>query len=103
MACGLPVVATDAGDNWDVIDGTPGCYRVGPDPAEIAARLEDAMTPPGRTDGPARVTRFSLERVAHEVLAVYEQARSARRTASRPIARQRDPVRRADRQQRYRA
>jgi teichuronic acid biosynthesis glycosyltransferase TuaC len=103
MACGLPVVATDAGDNWDVIDGTPGCYRVGPDPAEIAARLEEAITPPRRTDGPARVTRFGLERVAHEVLAVYEHARSARRAASRPIARQRDPALRADRQQRHRA
>jgi hypothetical protein len=41
--------------------------------------------------------------VAHEVLAVYEHARSARRAASRPIARQRDPALRADRQQRHRA
>ena len=103
MACGLPVVATDAGDNWDVIDGTPGCYRVGPDPAEIAVRLEEAITPPRRTDGPARITRFGLERVAREVLAVYEQARAAHRTASRPSARQRDAGQRAARQQRYRA
>jgi hypothetical protein len=41
--------------------------------------------------------------VAREVLAVYEQARSARKAASRPKARQRDPALRADRQQRYRA
>jgi glycosyltransferase involved in cell wall biosynthesis len=100
MACGLPVVATDAGDNWDVIAGTPGCYRVGPDPAEIAARLEEAITPPRRTDGPAHVARFGLERVAREVVAVYEQARSAVRAERRPIARQRDPAVRADRQQR---
>jgi hypothetical protein len=76
---------------------------VSPDPAEIAARLEEAITPPRRTDGPARVSRFGLERVAREVLAVYEQTRSARRAASRPIARQRDPAVRADRQQRHRA
>jgi teichuronic acid biosynthesis glycosyltransferase TuaC len=74
MACGLPVVATGAGDNWAVIADTPGCYRVGPDPAEIAARLEDAITPPRRTAGPARVARFGLERVAAEVLAVYALA-----------------------------
>jgi hypothetical protein len=94
------VVATDAGDNWDVIAGTPGCYRVRPDPAEIAARLEEAITPPRRTDGPAHVARFGLERVAREVVAVYEQARSAVRAERRPIARQRDPAVRADRQQR---
>jgi glycosyltransferase involved in cell wall biosynthesis len=74
MACGLPVVATDAGDNWNVIAGTPGCYRVASDPVEIAGRLEQAITPPRRTDGPARVTRFGLDNVAREVVGVYEQA-----------------------------
>lgn len=74
MACGLPVVATDAGDNWNVIANTPGCYGVRADPAEIADRLEAAITPPRRTVGPAKVTRFGLEHVAQEVISVYEEA-----------------------------
>lgn len=74
MACNLPIVATDAGDNWEVIDGTAGCHRTGADPAEIAARLEGALSPPRRTDGRSKVERFSMESTARAVVTVYEQA-----------------------------
>ncbi|HEV3311086.1 MAG TPA: glycosyltransferase family 4 protein [Chloroflexota bacterium] len=74
MACNLPVVATDAGDNWDLIAGTEGCFRTGADPSEIAARLADAISPPRRTDGRTNVERFSLDAIARSVVAVYEKA-----------------------------
>lgn len=74
MACGLPVIATDAGDAWDVIGDTRGCHRVAPVPADIAAAIEKALTPPRRTDGPARVQRFDLRNVACDVVSVYERA-----------------------------
>lgn len=74
MACNLPTVATDAGDNWDVLGDTEGCYRTSADPADIAARLEQAISPPRRTAGRDRVMRFGLEMTARSVVSVYEKA-----------------------------
>ncbi len=80
MACNLPIVATDAGDNWDVLGDTAGCYRTSADPVEIATRLETAISPPRRTVGRDRVMRFGLEMTAKSVVSVYEQAASIRPT-----------------------
>lgn len=74
MACDLPIVATDAGDNWDVIKDVDGCYRTGPDPAEIADRLAAAISPPRRTTGRARAERFGMDSIARRVVGVYERA-----------------------------
>ena len=73
MACGLPVVATDAGDNWDVIRGTTGCFETAAEPKEMADKLVRAVSPPRRTDGRSRVERFSLPSIAREVEGVYER------------------------------
>jgi teichuronic acid biosynthesis glycosyltransferase TuaC len=80
MACGLPIIATDVGDVRAVIGDTAGCYLVTPDSREIAARLEEVLTPPRRTDGPARITHLGLDRIAHQVIAVYERACAKKRT-----------------------
>lgn len=74
MACNLPIVATDAGDNWDVLGDTAGCYRTSADPAEIAFQLENALSPPRRTVGRDRVMRFGLDMTAKRVVSVYETA-----------------------------
>ncbi|HZT97551.1 MAG TPA: glycosyltransferase [Chloroflexota bacterium] len=74
MACNLPIVATDAGDNWDVLGDTAGCYRTGDDPKEIAGHLEAAVSPPLRTDGRKQVERFGLRSTAERVVSVYEAA-----------------------------
>jgi len=84
MVCNLPIVATDAGDNWDVLGDTPGCYRTGPEPAEVAAQLLNAVSPPRRTDGRTRVEKFSLDATARSVEEVYRQA--AKRKGSRSTA-----------------
>jgi teichuronic acid biosynthesis glycosyltransferase TuaC len=89
MASGLPIVATDAGDNWDAIRDTPGCYPTSADPVEIAACLRAAISPPRRTDGRARAQRFALDSIAGEVVSVYETALRAgarhRDTAVAPV------------------
>lgn len=88
MACNLPIVATDAGDNWDVMGDIQGCYRTGPDPAHIAAALESAISPPRRTDGRARVQRFGLPATARAVISVYESAiQRARQHSSTSVRR----------------
>ena len=96
MACNLPIVATDAGDNWEVLGDTPGCFRTSADPRDIAARLRDAISPTKRTDGRQRVRRFGLDAVARSVVDVYEvclqnaaRGRSARQNSpglSRPLS-----------------
>ncbi len=74
MACNLPVVATNAGDNWEVIDGTDGCYRTSDDPAEISVHLEAAISPARRTNGREHVRHFALDATARRVVSVYESA-----------------------------
>jgi len=74
VACGLPVIATDAGDAWDVIDQIEGCYRVQPEVGEIAARLEDALSPPRRIDGSIAAQNFSMDAIARDVVSVYQRA-----------------------------
>lgn len=74
VACGLPVIATDAGDAWDVIDGIAGCYRVQPEIGEIATKLEEALSPPRRIDGSNASRGFRMEAIARDVVSVYQRA-----------------------------
>ena len=73
MACNLPIVATDAGDNWDVIRGTEGCFETTDDASDMAAKLLAAVSPARRTDGRMRVERFGLQAIAKQVVGVYEK------------------------------
>lgn len=81
MACNMPIVATDAGDNWTVMGNTEGCYRTSAEPLEIAARLKDAITPPRRTAGRASVERFGIDAIARQVESIYEEAIRHRATS----------------------
>jgi len=88
MACNLPIVSTDAGDTWEVIRGTEGCFETTDDPDDIARHLTLAISPPRRTDGRSRVDRFSIQSVARQVEGVYEkvlrETRRSRAVSGRP-------------------
>ena len=74
MACNLPIVSVAVGDVPEVVDGTAGCAIVERDPDAIAGRLLDVLRQPRRSDGRARVRRFSFDRTAREIIRVYERA-----------------------------
>ncbi len=72
MACNLPVVSVDVGDVADVIGWTEGCFITGTDPAEIAGKLEMALSRGQRTSGREAVQKFGLPAIADQVIEVYE-------------------------------
>jgi glycosyltransferase involved in cell wall biosynthesis len=84
MACGTPVIATAVGGQLDaVVDGTTGILVPPGHPALLAQRIRQLLASPmlleafsmAATDR-AR-SRYSLDRIAHETLAVYDKALDA--------------------------
>jgi len=74
MACNLPVVSVDVGDVAEVVGGTAGCVVTEASPEALAEGLQQALAH-GRTRGRAVIRRrFSLDRIASQVLDVYQKA-----------------------------
>jgi glycosyltransferase involved in cell wall biosynthesis len=79
MACNLPVVSVDAGDAWEVIDGSRHCHRTSRDPADVAEKLAAVLRSGGqRSNGRSKVARLELSAVAKSVSRVYALARDRR-------------------------
>jgi glycosyltransferase involved in cell wall biosynthesis len=81
MACGTPVIAAAVGGQIDaVVDGTTGILVPPGRPALLAQRIRQLLSHPilleafsvAATDR-AR-SRYSLDRIAHETIAVYDKA-----------------------------
>jgi glycosyltransferase involved in cell wall biosynthesis len=81
MACGTPVIASAVGGQVDaVVDGTTGILVPPGHPALLAQRIRQLLSHPmlleafsvAATDR-AR-SRYSLDRIAHETIAVYDRA-----------------------------
>jgi glycosyltransferase involved in cell wall biosynthesis len=73
MACNLPIVSVRVGDVPQVIGSTPGCALAEREPADIADKLVQALRKLRRTDGRARISHLSHDRIARRVLEVYRQ------------------------------
>jgi len=84
LACGLPVVAVDAGDAREILEGLTNCAIAEPD-ADALARALAAVLADGRgcPDGPARVaSRYSLEATGARFLLFFQSALATGCTAS---------------------
>ncbi len=73
MACNLPIVSVPVGDVEEVISGTEGCYLCTQDPADIAAKLKQALDRGARTRGREAVAHLALDKVASRLVEVYQQ------------------------------
>jgi glycosyltransferase involved in cell wall biosynthesis len=81
MACGTPVIASPVGGQVDaVVDGTTGILVPPGRPALLAQRIRQLLAHPMLLEGfsvaaadRAR-SRYSWDRIAHETLAVYDNA-----------------------------
>jgi glycosyltransferase involved in cell wall biosynthesis len=76
MACNMPIVAVDAGDAWEVIEGVEQCRRAERNPVDIAEQLDAVIKAGGRSNGRERIGHLELSEVAKRVVAVYENVLS---------------------------
>jgi glycosyltransferase involved in cell wall biosynthesis len=89
MACGLPVIAAEAGASQDaVIHGVTGYLLPSAEPAPLAARIRQLLASPMLREGlgiaaaSRAADRYSWERISQETLAGYETLAHRRLQAS---------------------
>lgn len=73
LACDVAVVSVDVGDVRERLDGIEGCYVADATPEDLAARLRAALDHGRRVNARECVRDLSLESVACNLAAVYEQ------------------------------
>jgi len=73
MACNVPIVSTDVGDVAQVLAGVEGCFITSAEIPDIVANLRRAVAFGRRTDGRRRVEPMSQQRIAEQLVAVFEE------------------------------
>jgi glycosyltransferase involved in cell wall biosynthesis len=76
LACLTPVVSVSVGDVPQVLAGLPGCSVASREPCDLARRLLEAMRAGKQAPLRARAERYSRDRVARRLVAVYEDVLS---------------------------
>lgn len=73
MACGLPIVATNAGDAWWLLGDLEGHYKAGFDPEDFANGIKSIMNFKGITEGRHRLIELGLDSnvVANRIIKIY--------------------------------
>lgn len=74
LACETPVVSVAVGDVPELLRGLPGCSTCARDPAALAVGLLRALRTERSHELRARAEEYSRERIAAQILAVYERA-----------------------------
>lgn len=72
MAVNLPVITVDVGDTAELIGPTEGCHLVPRDAGVIAARIVEVCRRGTRTNGREWIARLSMEKVAAQIVNVYQ-------------------------------
>ena len=75
MACGRPIVSVDVGDVKELFGNTEGCYIAERNPEDIAAKIQQALSFKGKTNGRQRIIDLGLSNdlVAKRLIAIYEE------------------------------
>jgi hypothetical protein len=79
LACETPVVSVQVGDVPELLQGLPGCAVCERDPSALAEAVQSAIESGRNADLRERVKQYSRDRIAREVLRVYEQTIGRRR------------------------
>lgn len=79
LACGLPVVATPAGDIPQLLDGVVPSAVCPADPAALAGALIGCVRGGRRSNGPERLAGVALETVSARMRELYRAVDAARR------------------------
>ncbi len=79
LCTALPVVSVDVGDVWNLIDRVDWCRRAQRDPADIARRLAEISRAHRPVGPPGFIWEFDSQRVARELIAIYESVLRDRR------------------------
>lgn len=77
LACEVPVVSTDAGDTFEVVQGVRHCWVCAEDASELARRVVEAL--PFRAEGGRQQLirkQLTLPQVARRIIEVYKRVLS---------------------------
>ncbi|GAB3513225.1 hypothetical protein GCM10027341_54980 [Spirosoma knui] len=73
LACNCPVVSTDVGDAWLVMQGIAGCYVTTHEPEAVAAGIRNALAYTGPIQSRDHIARFDNQHIAQQIRDVYYQ------------------------------
>ena len=76
LACNIPVVAVDAGDVRERIEGVEGCLLVERTPDAVAEGIRQALAFRARPHSREAVADLSTDAVAHKVFKAYHSVAS---------------------------
>jgi teichuronic acid biosynthesis glycosyltransferase TuaC len=77
LACNLPVVSTDVGDVKELLAGVNPSAVCPPVASELARALLECADPPRRSNGRELSACLDEDKIAKDLLAAYERARSS--------------------------
>jgi len=72
LACNCPIVSTDVGDVKKLIKNINNCHLTTYNANNIKEKINLVLKDNNRTNGRIAIQKFRLEKVAYEVLAVYQ-------------------------------